>query len=113
VTITATNGIARFQKAVIAGLSNGNTYRCKFRVEVPDLLGFPANPSGFYFQLVHATPTVALLFIDRLIVRDQMTYIETQFTYTSTGSSIYFEICNGNVGATTWWLKDFIIEKVG
>lgn len=112
-TVTAVNGIARLQKSVTAGLSNGNVYRCKFRVEVPDLFGHPSNPSGYYFQLVHATPTVSLLQIDRLILRDQMTYIETQFTYTSSGSHIYFEICNGAKGAASWWLKDFVIEKVG
>lgn len=113
-TITAVNGIARLQKSLTTGLTNGNVYRCRFRVEVPDLMGVPANPSAFYFQLVQPTPTVSLLQADRLILRDQMTYIETQFTYTSTGSGhMYFEISNGAIGPASWWLKDFIIEKVG
>lgn len=110
VTIASTNG--RFYKFTTSGVTSGVTIRMKFRIEVPDTFSFPANPSSLFISLAMASNAITAIPLETLVVRDQMTYIEVQFTPSVATDDIYFDI-GTSISNDVFYVKDIIIQKVG
>lgn len=97
------------QKTVSPSFTSGQTYRVEFDVEMPESYRYPSM-QGFYFQFKVPTGTLRQECV-RFLNRDKMCHVEVQFTMSSNAGTCYIQ-CTGLVN-DIFWIKNFIVKKVG
>lgn len=109
--IVHTAQTAMFYKFTTSGLVAG-TYRIKFKIEIPDNYGYPST-AVIHLKAATTTTGQTILDLSKVIDRNKMSYVEVQWTKTSTNDDVYIQNIVGasNIGQF-YFIKDIVIDKL-